>query len=169
MVFDESLSSTKVSPSLGGGKYNAKVPSSTSKSVTITASISKDGKSKVVGSQKFRVRSLPQPRAQLGGIPNDGLPKGKASVAAQSSIIASMGAGFAYNLNYRVQGFKLIMAYKRKPPVIASSNSGTLTPRMRSLVKSASKGDRILIEGIRAKEAKYGFKSNLSPIIITIK
>jgi hypothetical protein len=80
-----------------------------------------------------------------------------------------MGAGFAYNLNYRVQGFKLIMAYKRKPPVIASSNSGALTPRMRSLVKSASKGDRILIEGIRAKEAKYGFKSNLSPIIITIK
>jgi hypothetical protein len=62
--------------SLGGGKYNAKVPNSTSKSVTITASISKDGKSKVVGSQKFRVRSLPQPRAQLGGIPNDGLPKG---------------------------------------------------------------------------------------------
>jgi gliding motility-associated protein GldM len=155
--------------SLGGGKYNARVPSSTSREVRITASITRDGKSKVVGSQKFRVRSLPQPRAQLGGIPNDGLPKGKASVSAQSSIIASMGAGFAYNLNYRVQGFKLIMAYKRKPPVMKQSNSGALTGAMRSLIKSAQKGDRILIEGIRAKEAKYGFKANLSPIIITIK
>ena len=155
--------------SLGGGKYNAKVPSSTSKEVTITASITRDGKSKVVGSQKFRVRSLPQPTAQLGGIPNDGLPKGKSAVSAQSSIIASMGAGFAYNLNYRVKRFRLIMAYKRKPPVIANSSSGSLTSQMKSMIKSASSGDRILIEGIKAKETKYGFEANLSPIIISIK
>ena len=155
--------------SLGGGKYNAKVPSSTSKEVTITASITRDGKSKVVGSQKFRIRSLPQPTAQLGGIPNDGLPKGKASVGAQSTIIASMGAGFAYNLQYRVQRFTMIMAYKRRPPVTASSNSGALTGQMRSMIKSAKPGDRILIEGIRATETKYGFKANLSPIIITIR
>lgn len=155
--------------SLGGGKYNAKVPSSTSKEVTITASITRDGKTKTVGSQKFRVRSLPQPTAQLGGIPNDGLPKGKAAVGAQSSIIASMGAGFAYNLNYRVQGFKMIIAYKRKPPVMASSSNGALTGQMRSMVKSTQSGDKILIEGIRATEAKYGFKANLSPIIISIR
>jgi gliding motility-associated protein GldM len=155
--------------SLGGGKYNAKVPSSTSREVTITASIKRDGKTKTVGSQKFRVRSLPQPTAQLGGIPNDGLPKGKAAVGAQTSIIASMGAGFAYNLNYRVQGFKMIIAYKRKPPVMASSSSGVLTGQMKSMMKSARAGDRILIEGIRATEAKYGFKANLSPIIITIR
>jgi len=61
------------------------------------------------------------------------------------------------------------MAYNRKPPVMESSNSGVLTGRMISLIKSAQKGDRILIEGIRAKEAKYGFSANLSPIIITIK
>ena len=155
--------------SLGGGKYNAKVPSKTNKSVTITASITRDGKSKTVGSQKFRVRNLPQPTAQLGGIPNDGLPKGKASVSAQSSILASMGAGFAYNLTYRVTGFKLILAYKRRPPVLASSSSGALTSKMRSMIKSAKKGDRILIESIRAKETKYGFKANLSPIIISLK
>ena len=155
--------------SLGGGKYNAKVPSKTSREVTITASITRDGRSKVVGSEKFRVRSLPQPTAQLGGIPNDGLPKGKASVGAQSTIIASMGAGFAYNLNYRVNSFKMIMAYKRRPPVMASSNSGVLTSKMKGMIKSAKAGDRILIEGIRATEAKYGFKANLSPIIITIR
>jgi len=155
--------------SKGGGLYNATVPSSTSREVTITASITKDGKTKTVGSEKFRVRSLPQPTAQLGGIPNDGLPKGKAAVGAQTSIIASMGAGFAYNLNYRVEGFKMIIAYKRKPPVMASSNSGVLTSQMKGMMRSASAGDRILIEGIRATEAKYGFKANLSPIIITIR
>ena len=61
------------------------------------------------------------------------------------------------------------MAYKRKPPVIESSPNGALTSRMKSLIRSAKKGDKILIESIRAKEAKYGFKANLSPIIITIK
>ena len=40
---------------------------------------------------------------------------------------------------------------------------------MKGMVKSAQGGDRILIEGIRATEAKYGFKANLSPIIITIR
>ncbi|MBT8327519.1 MAG: gliding motility protein GldM, partial [Bacteroidia bacterium] len=86
--------------SQGGGKYNAKVPGSTNGEITISASLKKGGKR--LGSQKFRVRSLPQPTAQLGGIPNDGLPKGKSSVMAQTSILATMGAGFAYNLRYRV-------------------------------------------------------------------
>ncbi len=66
--------------------YNATVPASTNKEVTISASITRDGKTKTVGSQEFRVRSLPQPTAQLGGIPNDGLPKGKAAVSAQTSF-----------------------------------------------------------------------------------
>jgi hypothetical protein len=63
----------------------------------------------------------------------------------------------------------MIMAYKRRPPVQASSGSGALTGQMRNLIKSAKPGDRILIEGIRATEATYGFKANLSPIIITIR
>jgi gliding motility-associated protein GldM len=153
----------------GGGNYNAKVPASTNGEITVSAAVTVDGVTKRVGSQKFRVRSLPQPTAQLGGIPNDGLPKGKASVSAQTSLLATMGAGFAYNLKYRVTGFKMIIAYKRKPPVQASSNSGALTSQMKSMIRSARAGDRILFEGIRATEAKYGFKANLSPIIITIR
>jgi len=149
----------------GTGKYNVKVTRGPKEAIISVTT--KDGKN--LGKQKFRIRSLPQPTAQLGGIPNDGLPKGRASVGAQSSVIASMGAGFAYNLKYRVTGFKMIMAYKRRPPVQASSSSGALTSQMRGLIKSAKPGDRILIEGIRATESKYGFKANLSPIIITIR
>jgi gliding motility-associated protein GldM len=152
--------------SQGGGKYNCTV-SKGSREVTISCSL-KDG-GKRLGSQKFRVRNLPKPTAQLGGIPNDGLPKAKAQVMAQTSMLATMGQGFAYNLKYRVTAFKLIIAYKRKPAKMATGNGGTLTGQMRSMIKSAGKGDRILIEGIRATEAKYGFNANLSPIIITIR
>lgn len=155
--------------SKGGGNYNAKVPRSTNGEITISASITRNGVTKRVGSQKFRVRSLPQPTAQLGGIPNDGLPKGKASVGAQTSLLATMGAGFAYNLKYRVTGFKMIVAYRRKPPVFASGSGSALTSQMKAMIRSAGPGDRILFEGIKAKEQKYGFNANLSPIIITIR
>lgn len=155
--------------SLGGGNYNAIVPGSTNGQVTISASITKDGVTRRVGSEKFRVRSLPQPTAQLGGIPNDGLPKGKAAVGAQGALLATMGAGFAYNLQYRVTGFKMIVAYSRRPPQMAQASGSALTGQMKSLIRSAGSGDRIIFEGIRAKEARYGFNANLSPVIITLK
>ena len=88
---------------------------------------------------------------------------------AQTQLLATMGAGFAYNLQYRVTGFKLIIAYARKPAVMAQASGPALTGQMRSMINSTKPGDRVLIEGIRAKEARYGFNANLSPIIITIR
>ncbi len=117
---------------------------------------------------KLRVRSLPQPTAQLGGIPNDGLPKGKASVCAQTSLLGTMGAGFAFNLNYRVVSFKLIVAYQDRPPVMFSGTGSAITGQMRSAIAGAKDGDRILFEAIEAEEKNHGFKANLSPIIIEL-
>jgi antitoxin component YwqK of YwqJK toxin-antitoxin module len=118
---------------------------------------------------EMRVRSLPKPTARLGGLPNDGLPKGKAAVLAQSSVLATMGAGFAYPLKYQIVGYKLIVAYADKPPVMYSGNGSQLTGQIRKAMAEMSGGDKILIEGIKAKESKYGFKAELSPIIITIR
>jgi gliding motility-associated protein GldM len=170
-----SASDVKVSASAGlsltpqgGGKYNAKVTGKPNE-VTITASISKEGKTRTVGAEKFRVRRLPQPTAQLGGLPNDGLPKPKAQVQAQTNIFASMGPSFAYNLTYRVNGFRFIFAPARRPATQFVGQGSTITPQMKSAIASASKGDRIIIEGIKVTEAKYGFSNNLSPIVITIQ
>lgn len=154
--------------SQGGGKYNAKVDAN-AREVTISASITKDGKTRTVGSEKFRVRRLPQPTAQLGGLPNDGLPKPKAQVQAQTNIFASMGPSFAYNLTYRVNGFRFIFAPGRRPATQFVGNGSALTNEMRSAIAGAQKGDRIIIEGIKVTEAKYGFSNNLSPIVITIQ
>ncbi|MBR9860446.1 gliding motility protein GldM [bacterium] len=154
--------------SQGGGKYNAKVDGS-QREVYISAAIKKDGATKVVGREKFRVRRLPQPVAQLGGLPNDGLPKAKAQIMAQTSILASMGQGFAYDLNYRVQSFRFIFAPARRPATMVTGSGSALNAQMQAMIRSASPGDRILIEGIRASEARYGFNANLSPIVITIR
>ena len=117
---------------------------------------------------KFRVRSLHLPTAQLGGIRNDGLPKGKASVQAQPSLLATMGAGFAYNLSYRITSYKCIVAYQDRPPVMFSGTGSAITGQMRNAIAEAQDGDRILFEEIKAEEKSYGFKANLSPIIIQL-
>jgi hypothetical protein len=118
---------------------------------------------------RLRIRSLPQPTAQLGGIPNDGLPKGKAAVQAQSTLLATMGAGFAYNLQYKITSYKCLIAYRDRPPVMFSGNNGALTGQMRRAIAETEDGDRILFEGIEAEEQHYGFKANLSPVIIQIR
>jgi hypothetical protein len=117
---------------------------------------------------KLRIRSLPSPTAQLGGIPNDGLPKGIAAVQAQRSLIATMGNGFAYNIQYKIISFKCIVAYQDKQPVMFSGNSGALTTPMIDAIAKIRGGDRLLFEAIRAEEKNYGFKANLPPVIIQL-
>lgn len=117
----------------------------------------------------YRVRSLPQPMAQFGQIPNDGLPKPQAQITAQTHIIASMGYGFSYNLEYKVLSYRFIIAFKGRPPYTENGVGDSLTPTMLAQLAQTYNGDIIIIEGIKAEESKYGFKSNLSPIVITIR
>ena len=117
----------------------------------------------------YRVRSLPQPMAQFGQIPNDGLPKRQAQIIAQTHIIASMGYGFSYNLEYKVLSYRFIIAFKGRPPYTENGVGDSLTPTMMAQLAQTYNGDIIIIEGIRVENTKYGFKANLSPIVITIR
>jgi antitoxin component YwqK of YwqJK toxin-antitoxin module len=117
----------------------------------------------------YRVRSMPQPYAQLGQILNDGLPKLQAQITAQTHVIATFHSGFSYNLEYKVLSYRLIIAFKDRPPYAENGVSDSLTPTMLAQLAQTYNGDRILIEGIRAVESKYGFKANLSPILINIR
>jgi hypothetical protein len=117
----------------------------------------------------YRIRSLPQPTAQLGELANDGLPKKKEDVLEQTELIATMGPNFAYDLPYSITKFKLIIIHKTEPPVLLKGSGGQVTKEMLIALAKASNGDRILIEGIIAVNDKFGFKASLSPIIITIR
>ena len=73
-------------------------------------------------------------------------------------------------LNYTVQSFKMIVAFKNDPAVMASSNSNQLTDNMKKVLARVKSGDRILFEAIRAKGEIEGktYKANISPIVITV-
>ena len=124
-----------------------------------------DGDTNWIGKQTFRIRPLPNPIAQLGGIPNDGLPKAKAAVLAQTTVIAPMGMGFAYNLHFKVTHSRLVVQYLNDVAYIEEVDSNSLTTTMRQALRRMQNGDLLILEEIRAKEIKYGFEANLNPII----
>ena len=74
------------------------------------------------------------------------------------------------DLEYTVISFKMIIAFKDNPAIMASSNSDQLTSQMQGMLSRVKTGDRILIEGIRAKLEVNGefMRANLSPIVITV-
>ncbi len=121
-----------------------------------------------VDSTIFRVRRLPMPRAQLGAIPNDGQPKGKAAIMTQQKLLISMGAGFAYNFSYSVTAYNLIVVYKDAPPEMHSASSSRLTGAMRTSIQKIKPGDKLIFEGIKVVQDNFGTRHNLSPIIIEV-
>lgn len=74
------------------------------------------------------------------------------------------------DLEYTVMSFKMIIAFKDNPAIMASSSSNQLTTKMIEMLSRVKSGDRILVEGIRAKSEVKGefIRANLSPIVITI-
>jgi antitoxin component YwqK of YwqJK toxin-antitoxin module len=113
----------------------------------------------------LRIKSLPKPRAQLGGIPNDGLPKGRAQILAQTRIIVSMGSGFAPSpFNYRVTSYELIVVYKGRPPYMERGYSNEITSTMRGAIKAAHDADYFIIRKIEAIEKRLNITYELGPI-----
>ncbi|MBR9861061.1 hypothetical protein GYB22_10025 [bacterium] len=152
------------------GLYNLKVDGS-SREVYVRICTVKRKDTFELGTKKYRVRRLPNPIAQLGGIPNDGQPRNKAQVLAQTSILASMGQGFAHPLNYRVQSyhFALKPLHPRDSSFEAIGTGSALSAEMRNIISVSGAGDQIIISEIKATEAQYGWEADLSPIRITLR
>jgi hypothetical protein len=104
--------------------------------------------------------------ATFGSIDSFGESRTKEEVLKQTEILVYSKD----DLEYTVMSFKMIIAFKDNPAIMASSSSNQLTTKMQEMLSRVKSGDRILIEGIRAKSEVKGefIRANLSPIIITI-
>lgn len=73
-------------------------------------------------------------------------------------------------LEYEITSFKLVVAYKNRHALLASSSSGQLTSQMKEMLSNAMSEDRIIIESIKAQTVLEGvtYKVVLSPIVITV-
>lgn len=148
-----------------GKNYVAKVTKTGKAVISVSATI--DGNVRSMGQQEYKVRKLPTPIAKWGTI-SSGLPTPKQALLAQSSIRASMGQGFAFDgINYRVTSYQFIFAPKRGEAKMVRGNGSAISGSMKGIIQKARKGDRILVDKIRATGP--GGTRTLLPLMIEIR
>ena len=127
---------------VGTGKYNVRV-----NSVTDDAKITVSVDGKVAGVSQFRVRTIPDPQATIGGR-NSGETVNKNELAAQSAVSAWV-QNFPFDLKYSVTGYTIVVDTDEDP--IQVEVSGNLfTPQVQSALRKARSGGLVSVENIRA-------------------
>ena len=121
-----------------------------------------------MGTTEYKVRQIPEPGAQLGGLKNDGRAKSLGPIKIQDRILANLGAGFAYDLPFVVTNYRIILDSRRG--VVSRQVTGNLIPAdIRQKISTMRSGDRIIIEEIRARNPEYGITKSGSPATYTIR
>jgi gliding motility-associated protein GldM len=141
---DASITTGKLTD-MGGGHYIARVNTFTDECY-ITVSVG----GRQAGKSKFRVRTIPQSQAYVGGQPSG------ASVAAGAfGAQGGVGAGikdFPFELQYAVQSFTFTIDTDEGDIVPVSVIGKDFTPAVRSAMKSHLKAGRLVtIDDIRVK------------------
>ena len=125
------------------GNYVARVNSITDE---CRISVSVDGK--LAGAQNFRVRTIPDPVATVGGNMS-----GENVAAGAFKAQAGVGAyvkDFPFELQYRVTGFTVVGDTPDGDIVEAVCTGNTWSPQARTLINNLRPGALITIENIRA-------------------
>ena len=131
--------------SIGGGKYIARVNTVTDNCII---TVSMDGK--VAGSQQFRVRTIPQAQAYVGGQPS-GANVSAGAFKAQGGV----GAGikdFPFELSYDVVSYTFTCDTDDGDIVSVPSNGAAFAGAVRNAISQhVNAGDMVTIDNIRVK------------------
>lgn len=150
----------------GKGGWNAFVESGREAKISAAAKM-RDGSMRNMGTVIYRVRPLPRPEAKFGAL-ESGRPSPKEAMMAQSAIQASLGEGFAFEgINYVVTSYQFIFVPRREDPVVIPGSGPIINGNMKAALGRAKRGDRVLVDKIRAK-GPDGEKA-LLPIIIELQ
>jgi hypothetical protein len=139
------------------------------KECTVKLSANIDGESRSIGVEKFRIRPLPTPIAQLGGIPNDGKPKTKASVMLQSTLLSTYGASAVYNLKNRITSYKAKVI--SQDSIFSFQNKASyVTQGLKNVINATESGDILMFYEIESETYLKSdtLKIDCSPILIHI-
>ena len=127
----------------GGGKYIAKV---TGQSDNCRVNILVDGK--VVGSETYRVRNIPDPVATVGGImSNENMTAGQ--FRAQSGVGAFI-KDFPLKLQYTVTSFTLSADDENGDIQEAPCTGNTWSPKALNIIRGLTGGRTVTVDNIRA-------------------
>ena len=132
----------------GDGTYIVRVSTGTEATVNCSVKLP-DGSSRSLPGSKFRVKAVPDPVAQFAGKGAADATVKKAQLTAAQGVVAKM-KDFDFDLKFTVTQFKIAMTVGGQY-VEQSSKSNRVTPDMKTMLSKAKRGQKVYIEGIKAK------------------
>ena len=149
---------------VSAGKYIVNVKTQQEAQVVVSANIG--GKVVKQGDMKFRVKKIPAPKAMVGS--SDGGRIAKEILVAQGQLKVVMD-GFDFPVRYNVTEFQMTFNTGGDGQAPLVSRGARFTPEMISQIQRLRRGNKVYIEGIRAK-GPDGDKSVQNPqMIFTIQ
>lgn len=142
------------------GHYEAKVSSIGEATVSISAELEK-GKTVSLGSTKFRVKRIPDPKAQFGGKSGGSSPA--VNLRAQERLFAKLD-NFEFDAKFIVKSFKMYVSKPHQDAVLSTSSSADLSAAQKSALASITPGTTIYFDDIVAV-GPDGQQRPLDPII----
>jgi gliding motility-associated protein GldM len=145
------------------GQYIARVKKA-GKAV-ISVSVKDDnGNSKTMGKQEFRVKTVPDPVAKVGGKKGGTIKK---TVLLAQRIVAAELENFNFDLTFKVISFRVTVVIDGFDK-FKDQRGNSFTAEQKKLIKRIRPGGRVMIENIKAK-GPDGRVRKLSNIVLKLK
>lgn len=162
-----SITSGSLTKTQGTGNYICRVQRVQGSKTTISVRVKlPDGTTREMGKQEYKVREVPNPEPLYGTLPGGG--HGKGALTNQTTLNASLGAGFAFDgVKFRVTKFSALLVPKTGAPKFMTVNGNSLA-QVNGAVQGARAGDKLIIAEIEAV-GPSGPKKLPSSLVIDIK
>ncbi|HJP64216.1 MAG TPA: gliding motility protein GldM [Mucilaginibacter sp.] len=159
----EKLKVSISSGSLSGsaGHYEAKVNTIGDANITVSGDVG--GKTVTLGTTKFRIKRIPDPKPQFAG--KSGGNVAAANIKAQDRVFAKLD-NFDFDAKFNVTRFTLILVKPRQDPLVLSATGSELTGQMRTAINSIGPGALVIFKDIVAV-GPDGTQRGLDPITIS--
>jgi gliding motility-associated protein GldM len=142
------------------GKYTANVTNPGTATVTVSGDIG--GKNMVLGSTEFRVKRIPDPKAQFAG--KSGGTTTAANIKGQDALFAKL-ENFEFDAKFNVTRFNLLIIKPRQDGIIIPGTSGTLNAQMHQALNTITAGSTVVFQDIIAV-GPDGSQRGLDPIVL---
>ncbi|MEO8886423.1 MAG: gliding motility protein GldM [Mucilaginibacter sp.] len=127
------------------GHYSANVTTPGLATITVSGDI--NGKTMVLGSTEFRVKRIPDPKAQFAG--KSGGSTSAANIKAQDAIFAKL-ENFEFDAKFNVTRFGLLIIKPRQDPINMSTTGSSLSAQMHQALNTITPGSTIVFKDIMA-------------------
>jgi gliding motility-associated protein GldM len=149
------------------GQWLLEVKGGASKLKVVCSVKGKDGVTKRMGEQEYRIKMIPEPSAMIGTVEPGVVTT--AELKGQSGVRAPL-VNFPYEgISYKTVQYTLTISWKKRslPEFSETTKSSPLTPGMIAALGRTTKGDKVIIEQYTVSGP--GGNRMLKPVVYTIK